>query len=125
MHRQKKQSTPQRRTQKNEEDGSLQFFRRPPEGGVIVHTSCIIYDGGRVAETGHVTRSQLLIGQPWEKGVLALGEGSFDPVKVWYAPGSLRSPGAIKLCALVHTVVCAATADDIVAAHYIIYPYFK
>ena len=25
----------------------------------------------------------------------------------------------LKLCALVHTVVCAATADDIVAAHYI------
>ena len=27
------------------------------------------------------------------------GEGSFDPVKVWYAPSSLRSPGAITLWA--------------------------
>ena len=26
---------------------------------------------------------------------LAWGEGTFDPVKVWYAPGLLRSQGAI------------------------------
>ena len=40
----KKQSTPQR-AQKNEDDGSLHFFHRPPESDLILHRSCIIYDG--------------------------------------------------------------------------------
>ena len=57
-----KQSTPRWRTRKNEEDGSLQFFRRPPESGLILHTSCVIYDSGRLADTSYVTRFWLLIG---------------------------------------------------------------
>ena len=66
MHQQKKQSTPRQRTWKNKEDGSLHFFRRPPESGLILHRSCVIYDGSRPPETGHVTKSWLLIGQPSE-----------------------------------------------------------
>ena len=65
MHRQKKQNTPRRRTRKNEDDGSLPFFHRPPESGLILNRSCIIcviYDGGRPPDTGHVTKSRLLIG---------------------------------------------------------------
>ena len=37
--------------------GPPNFFCRPPESGLISHTSCVIYDGGRPPETGHVTRS--------------------------------------------------------------------
>ena len=48
---------------KNEEDGSLHFFRRPQESNLILYGSCIIYHGGRPPETGHVTKSRLLIGQ--------------------------------------------------------------
>ena len=54
----------------NEEHGKTKkmavsiFFRRPPESGLILHRSCVIYDGCRLPETGHVTRSWLLIGQP-------------------------------------------------------------
>ena len=56
----KKQSTPRQRARKYEEDGSH------PESGLILHRSCVIYDGGRPPETGHVTKSRLLIGQPQE-----------------------------------------------------------
>ena len=97
-----------RKSTKNKEDDSLHFFRRPPESGLILHRSCVIYDGGRPPETGHVTKSWLLIGQhgevalqpAWGDGTSALWEGTpplphFESVKVWYAPGSLRSLGAI------------------------------
>ena len=46
----KKQSTPRQRARKNEDDGSLHFFHRPPESGLILHRSCVIYDGGRPPE---------------------------------------------------------------------------
>ena len=41
MHRQKKQSTPRRRARKNEDDGSLHFFHRPPERGLILHRKSV------------------------------------------------------------------------------------
>ena len=41
----KKQSIPRWRARKNKEDGSLHFFHRPPESGLILHRSCVIYDG--------------------------------------------------------------------------------
>ena len=60
------------------------------------------------AAAGHVTKSQLLIGQPWEvapsqppaMAPQPCGKAPppllphFESVKVWYAPGSLRSTGA-------------------------------
>ena len=61
-----KKSTPQRRARKNEDNGSLTFLHRPPESGLILNRSCVIcviYDGGRPPESGHVTKSRLLIGQ--------------------------------------------------------------
>ena len=51
---------------KNKDDGSLHFLHRQPESGLILHRSCVIcviYDGGRPPESGHVTKSRLLIGQ--------------------------------------------------------------
>ena len=58
----KGQKTPRRRAWKNEEDGSLHFFRRPPENGLILHRSCIIYDGGRLPEIVILSFFQF----PWE-----------------------------------------------------------
>ena len=69
MHQNKKQNTPRRRARETEEDGSLPFLHRPPESGLILDRSCVIcviYDGGRLPESGHVTKSRLLIGQPQE-----------------------------------------------------------
>ena len=105
MHWQKKQSTPRRRTRKNEEDGSLRFFRRPPESGLILHTSCVIYDvAGRLRlvtwldpDCWLASLGRRYLAASGEGSWLALGEGTFDPVKVWYAPGSLRLLGAINL----------------------------
>ena len=113
-----KQSIPRQRTQKNEEDGSLHFFHRPPENGFILHRSCVIYDGGRPPvsqrKLGGPNRklrsiNNKKIPQHWEVGpsqppAMApqpCGEAPppplphFEFIKVWYAPGLLRSPGAI------------------------------
>ena len=77
MHRQKKQSTPQQRARKNKEDGSLHFFHRPPESGLILHRSCVIYDGGgppvsqrKLGGPNRKLRSinNKKIPQPWEVG---------------------------------------------------------
>ena len=70
-HRQKKQCTPWRRARKNEEDGSLHFFHRPPESGLILHRSCVIYDGGRLPEIVILSLFQF----PWEMQNLWLWEG--------------------------------------------------
>ena len=44
--KQKKENTPQQRSRKNEDDGSLHFLHRQPESGLILHRSFVIYDGG-------------------------------------------------------------------------------
>ena len=62
MHQQKQQSTPWQRARKNKEDGSLHFFHRPPESGLILHRSCVIYDGSRPPEIVISSLFQF----PWE-----------------------------------------------------------
>ena len=89
-HQQKKQSTPRRRARKNEEDCSLHFILRPPKSGLILHRSCEIYDSGRPPETGQVTRSWLLIGQPPEKGVASMGRAHFS--NILQHPGKVVAP---------------------------------
>ena len=46
MHQNKKQNTPRQRARKNQDNGSLHFLHRQPESGLILHRSCVIYDGG-------------------------------------------------------------------------------
>ena len=52
-----------------------------------------------------------------------MGDGTYDPVKVWYAPGLLLSPGTITLTASendIDTVLAVETHNSLIPTQIVI-----